>query len=106
MEIIWANDIVLVPTIVAVCPNCAGPLITSSFELEETVPGVSLYIPIWGIAICLFDKNHGSQDDERWYRVDDAISAWLKRGFILVDVDPATVRSEAEGDQPSAGIGT
>jgi len=96
MEIILANDIVLVPTTLAVCPDCAGPLITYSDELEETVPGVNLYIPQNGITTCLYDKTHGGMYDDNWYRVDEAISKWLKHGFYLVEVDPATVRSEPQ----------
>lgn len=96
MEIIWANDIVLVPTTVAVCPECAGPLITYSDELEETVPGVNLYIPQAGITTCLVDKNHGLRHDENWYSVDEAIGEWLKHGFYLVEVDPATVLAEPQ----------
>ena len=80
-------SVVLVPSLIAVCPVCQGPLSALLVELEQAFVGVNLYTAMTAMLTCLIDDDaHQASYDEGWDAAYNDVSQWLKRGGVLVEM--------------------
>jgi hypothetical protein len=77
---------VWVPSEVALCPVCYGPLVALPDEFEQICPSVNLYVATTAAEVtCVKDKYHGLPCDEAWEHAYAEVSRWLKRGPFLFE---------------------
>jgi hypothetical protein len=89
------NSLFLVPSYVAVCPVCQGPLAAFLDESEQPFVGVNLYMATRAMLTCLIDDHkHQGDWDERWEPAYEEVMQWLGRGGVLLELPDAFRDSE------------
>ena len=87
------DDCILIPTHVAICPECGGRLEALIDAFDPLVPGVNVYQPSEPVLYCQNENTieHDSGLDCEWFEAYDRVAEWLRKSGILFKAAPAEI---------------